>query len=392
LMPSECSRQTICTKNMPLRPSRRGNTSTWKNPWRSAFRGAIGTPAFNGVGRAWYSLGKAFQSKGELDNAIAAYHQALGENGYEHTGYAWHAIGYALQMKGELDQAIDAYQKSIDTPGYDHIGRAWYDVGNAVQAKGELDQAIEIYRKALEMPGSDYKMCAWLKLGMAYKGKGDMDQAIKAWKKASVARKSDDPPSTSGSVDEFEIPRNFFGTESGTNGICAPSFSTATARSSGPIPDETLNSFPPRAQRVLALAREEAIRMDHYFAGTEHVLLGLISLSQGVAVNVLLKLGINLTTLRETIEKGVGTGPDQRLTRNPAFTPRAKRALALAVKEAKIMNHAYIGTEHILLGLLNEGSGVAARVLKDLGVDFQKTRAEILKELDINSDADGNKS
>jgi ATP-dependent Clp protease ATP-binding subunit ClpC len=140
---------------------------------------------------------------------------------------------------------------------------------------------------------------------------------------------------------------------------------------------------------VLALAREEAVRLNHYFAVSEHVLLGLISLGQGVAVNVLAKLGLNLANVRETVEKGVGTGPDQRATRNPTFTPRAKKALALAVKEAKAMNHAYVGTEHIVLGLLRGGDGVAARVLKDLGVEIEKTRLEILKELEPNFGSSG---
>jgi ATP-dependent Clp protease ATP-binding subunit ClpC len=182
-------------------------------------------------------------------------------------------------------------------------------------------------------------------------------------------------------MESFEVPRNVVGAESRQAGISNPSFSMAAARSSGPMPDESLNSFTPRAQQVLALAREEAVRLNHYFAGTEHVLLGLISLGQGVAVNALAKLGVNLANVRETVEKGVGTGPDQRVTRNPTFTPRVKKAMALAVKEAKTMNHAYVGTEHILMGLLREEDGVAARVLKDLGVDIEKTRLEILKEL-----------
>jgi ATP-dependent Clp protease ATP-binding subunit ClpC len=145
-----------------------------------------------------------------------------------------------------------------------------------------------------------------------------------------------------------------------------------------------MNNFTPRAQQVLALARKEADRFNHNFVGTEHLLLGLIKLGQGVAVNVLQKMGLDLETVRMEVEKQVGTGPDQKMIGNIPYTPRVKKVLALAAKEAKNLNHTYVGTEHILLGLLREGDGVAARVLKNLDVDIEQTRQEILKELDPN--------
>lgn len=145
-----------------------------------------------------------------------------------------------------------------------------------------------------------------------------------------------------------------------------------------------MNNFTPRAQQVLALARKEADRFNHNFVGTEHLLLGLIKLGQGVAVNVLQKMGLDLETVRMEVEKQVGTGPDQKMIGNIPYTPRVKKVLALASKEAKALNHTYVGTEHILLGLLREGDGVAARVLKNLEVDIEQTRQEILKELDPN--------
>ncbi len=145
-----------------------------------------------------------------------------------------------------------------------------------------------------------------------------------------------------------------------------------------------MNNFTPRAQQVLALARKEADRFNHNFVGTEHLLLGLIKLGQGVAVNVLQKLGLDLETVRMEVEKQVGTGPDQKMIGNIPYTPRVKKVLALAAKEAKNLSHTYVGTEHILLGLLREGDGVAARVLKNLDVDIEQTRQEILKELDPN--------
>src|SRR6185436_2709118 len=148
--------------------------------------------------------------------------------------------------------------------------------------------------------------------------------------------------------------------------------------------DEAMNNFTPRAQQVLALARKEADRFNHNFVGTEHLLLGLIKLGQGVAVNVLQKLGLDLETVRMEVEKQVGTGPDQKMIGNIPYTPRVKKVLALASKEAKALNHTYVGTEHILLGLLREGDGVAARVLKNLDCDIEQTRQEILKELDPN--------
>jgi len=148
--------------------------------------------------------------------------------------------------------------------------------------------------------------------------------------------------------------------------------------------DEAMSNFTPRAQQVLALARKEADRFNHNFVGTEHLLLGLIKLGQGVAVNVLQKMGLDLDTVRLAVEKEVGTGPDQKLAGNIPYTPRVKKVLALASKEAKALNHTYVGTEHILLGLLREGDGVAARVLKNLEIDIEQTRQEILKELDPN--------
>src|SRR6188472_1014325 len=148
--------------------------------------------------------------------------------------------------------------------------------------------------------------------------------------------------------------------------------------------DEAMNNFTPRAQQVLALARKEADRFNHNFVGTEHLLLGLIKLGQGVAVNVLQKIGLDLETVRMEVEKLVGTGPDQKMIGNIPYTPRVKKVLSLAAKEAKALNHTYVGTEHILLGLLREGDGVAARVLKNMDVDIEQTRQEILKELDPN--------
>jgi ATP-dependent Clp protease ATP-binding subunit ClpA len=151
-----------------------------------------------------------------------------------------------------------------------------------------------------------------------------------------------------------------------------------------PSPPEPATQFTPRAQQVLALSRQEAERFKHNFVGTEHLLLGLIRLGQGTAVTVLAKLGLDLESARREVEKQIGHGPDQKIIGHIPYTPRVKKVLALAAREAKALHHTYVGTEHILLGLLTEGDGVAARVLQNLGVDTEKTRQEILNELDPN--------
>lgn len=149
-----------------------------------------------------------------------------------------------------------------------------------------------------------------------------------------------------------------------------------------------MNNFTPRAQQVLALARKEANRFNHNYVGTEHILLGLIKLGQGVAVSVLKNMGLDLETVRIEVEKHVGSGPEQKITDNIPYTPRVKKVLALSNKEAQQLDHSYVGTEHILLGLLREGDGVAARVLASLEVDINHTRQEILAEIDPNFNPD----
>jgi ATP-dependent Clp protease ATP-binding subunit ClpA len=146
-----------------------------------------------------------------------------------------------------------------------------------------------------------------------------------------------------------------------------------------------MTNFTPRAQQVLSLARKEADRFHHSFVGTEHLLLGLIKLGQGAPVNVLHKLGLNLENVRAEVEKFVGTGHEHQIIGNIPYTPRVKKVVALAARQAKDLNHTYVGTEHILLGLLEERDGVVARVLEKFGVNMDETRKKILKELDPNS-------
>ena len=148
---------------------------------------------------------------------------------------------------------------------------------------------------------------------------------------------------------------------------------------------DEIGHFTPRAQQVLALARLEADRLNHNFVGTEHLLLGLIKLGQGVAVNVLVgRLGIDLGTVRKEIELQVGQGSPEKSAGPPPYTPRVKKVITLADEERQKLNHNYLGTEHILLGLLLEGDGVAARILKNLDVEIERARQEILRELNPN--------
>ncbi|MBK1792346.1 ATP-dependent Clp protease ATP-binding subunit [Persicirhabdus sediminis] len=149
-----------------------------------------------------------------------------------------------------------------------------------------------------------------------------------------------------------------------------------------------MNNFTPRAQQVLALSRKEADRFHHNYVGTEHILLGLIKLGQGVAVTVLQNMGLELEAVRMEVEKQVGSGPETKVSGNIPYTPRVKKVLALASKEAQQLNHSYVGTEHLLLGLLREGEGVAAKVLTNLNVDIEQTRQEILAEIDPNFSAE----
>ncbi len=145
-------------------------------------------------------------------------------------------------------------------------------------------------------------------------------------------------------------------------------------------------NFTPRAQRVIQLAKREADNFNHPYIGTEHLLLGLVALGEGVAVDALEGMNISVETLRIEVEKIVGQGPETKMAGNVPFTPRSKKVLQLAMAEAQALNHTYVGTEHILLGLLREGEGVAAQVLMNLGVDLESARREIMRELDPEFD------
>jgi ATP-dependent Clp protease ATP-binding subunit ClpC len=140
--------------------------------------------------------------------------------------------------------------------------------------------------------------------------------------------------------------------------------------------------FTDRARRVVVRAQDEARTLNHDFISTEHILLGLVDEGQGLAAKALESLGISLQAVRERVEDAVPPGQNPpRPGGHIPFTPRAKKVLELSLSEAKVLGHHYIGTEHILLGLLREGEGVAAQVLVALGADLDGTRERVVQML-----------
>src|SRR5712692_2647228 len=144
--------------------------------------------------------------------------------------------------------------------------------------------------------------------------------------------------------------------------------------------DEMFERFTDRARRVVVLAQEEARMLNHSYIGSEHILLGLIHEGEGVAAKALESLGISVEAVRQQVEEIIGQG-QQAPSGHIPFTPRAKKVLELALREALQLGHNYIGTEHILLGLIREGEGVAAQVLVKLGVDLSKVRRQVIQLL-----------
>jgi ATP-dependent Clp protease ATP-binding subunit ClpC len=137
--------------------------------------------------------------------------------------------------------------------------------------------------------------------------------------------------------------------------------------------------FTERAQKVLSLAQEEAVRLGHSSIGTEHILLGLVREGEGIAAKALLSLGLGMEKIQDEVESLIGRGHEKPM--NTPYTPRAKKVIELSMDEARKLGHSYVGTEHILLGLIREGEGVAARVLNNLGISLNKARQQVLQLL-----------
>ncbi len=143
---------------------------------------------------------------------------------------------------------------------------------------------------------------------------------------------------------------------------------------------ERFDKYTERARKVLSLAQEEAQRFNHNYIGTEHLLLGLVREGDGVAAKVLSNLGVELNKVRSAVEAIIGRG-DRIVLGEIGLTPRSKKVLELAVDEARRLNHHYIGTEHLLLGMVREGEGIAAGVLESLGVSLDKVRIQTIQVL-----------
>jgi ATP-dependent Clp protease ATP-binding subunit ClpC len=146
--------------------------------------------------------------------------------------------------------------------------------------------------------------------------------------------------------------------------------------------------FTERAQKVLALSQEEAIRLNHSNVGTEHILLGLVREGEGIAAKALFAIGLTSEKIQKEVENLIGVGKEKIQT--PQYTPRAKKVIELSMDEARKLGHSYVGTEHILLGLIREGEGVAARVLSNLGVSLNKARQQVLQLLGNNDSGSAN--
>src|SRR6202158_2948687 len=144
--------------------------------------------------------------------------------------------------------------------------------------------------------------------------------------------------------------------------------------------------FTDRARKVMQLANQEAQRFNHEYIGTEHILLGLVKEGSGVAANVLKNLDIDLRKIRLEVEKIVQSGADMVTMGKLPQTPRAKKVIEYYIEEARNLNHNYVGTEHLLLGLLREQEGVAAQVLMNLGLKLEDVREEVLNLLGHNMD------
>ena len=149
---------------------------------------------------------------------------------------------------------------------------------------------------------------------------------------------------------------------------------------------DRFDKFTDRARKVLTLAQDEAQRFNHNYIGTEHLLLGLVREGEGVAARVLENMNVELPKVRTAVEFIIGRG-DRPVVGEVGLTPRAKRVIELAIDEARRLGHNYIGTEHLLLGLVREGEGIAAGVLESLGVNLDKVRHEVIRVLSQSSSA-----
>jgi hypothetical protein len=163
-----------------------------------------------------------------------------------------------------------------------------------------------------------------------------------------------------------------------------PPFVSGASTVPGPGRGDRFDKFTDRARKVLTLAQDEARRFNHNYIGTEHLLLGLVREGEGVAARAFENMNVDLAKVRAAVEFIIGRG-DRPITGEVGLTPRAKRIIELAIDEARRLGHNYIGTEHLLLGIIREGEGIAAGVLESLGVNLDKARHEVIRVLSQSS-------
>jgi predicted dehydrogenase len=189
---------------------------------------------------------------------------------------------------------------------------------------------------------------------------------------------------TSVDLREFErgLPGNLASTECKKPGFFGRLFSKATPIAGAPLQEKALNNFTPRAQQALRFAREEAERLKQNSIAPEHILIGLIALGQGIAFDVLLKMGLDLAAVRGQVENQASAVPEQKAAGHIDYAPPSKAVLAFAIGQAMALNQKFVGGEHLLLGLLKEEQGMVPQIFKNLGVVPAKARAEVLKEIE----------
>ena len=229
------------------------------------------------------------------------------------------------------------------------IGRGSGFVAVEIPYTPRARRVLELSSQEASRLGNNYIGTEQILLGLIREGEGNAARVLKNL-----------------SVDLSEVGTRVIGMLGETAEV-----STESRRSS----DFVENLLTPRARRVLDLSSRESCRLGHNYIGTEQILLGLIGEGTGVAAKVLKLMGVNLKEARLEVEKIIGRGSGFVAVQIP-FTPRAKRVLELSLEEARQLDRNYIGTEHLLLGLIREGEGVAARVLENFGVDLSKVRTQ----------------
>lgn len=187
-------------------------------------------------------------------------------------------------------------------------------------------------------------------------------------------------------VGEASLLRHEFAKVSGKKWAWVSKFKALLGGGFEPVP--AMGTLTPSARRALELARVEAPRLHHGFVGTEHVLLGVLGLEEGVVPDVLKTLGVDRDAVRRKVENCVSVFSTAETPEELRYTPRVEKSLRLAAREAKVAANGAVGAEHILLGLMLEGDGVAGRVLRDCGLNPEKTREEIMKETGGNRGGD----